>query len=58
MSYFSISNVSKSYDDIPALQPFSLELDQGDFFLLYVSDAPDGIRCVYLVTLLLPSHTT
>lgn len=41
MSYFSISNVSKSYDEIPALLPFSLEMDQGDF-LAIVGESGSG----------------
>lgn len=41
MSYFSIANVSKSYDDQPALLPFSLELDQGEF-LAIVGESGSG----------------
>ncbi|MDR7129205.1 iron(III) transport system ATP-binding protein [Algoriphagus sp. 4150] len=41
MSYFSISNVSKSYDDQPALHPFSLELAQGEF-LAIVGESGSG----------------
>ncbi|WP_339865915.1 ABC transporter ATP-binding protein [uncultured Algoriphagus sp.] len=41
MSYFSISNVSKSYDEIPALLPFSLEMAQGDF-LSIVGESGSG----------------
>ncbi|WP_425635976.1 ABC transporter ATP-binding protein [Algoriphagus yeomjeoni] len=41
MSYFSISNVSKSYDELPALQPFSLEMEQGDF-LAIVGESGSG----------------
>lgn len=41
MSYFTISNVSKSYDDQPALLPFSLELEQGNF-LAIVGESGSG----------------
>ena len=41
MSYFSITNVSKSYEEIPALLPFSLEMDQGDF-LAIVGESGSG----------------
>lgn len=41
MSYFSVTNVSKSYDDQPALQPFSLELGQGEF-LAIVGESGSG----------------
>ncbi|MFC5625781.1 ABC transporter ATP-binding protein [Algoriphagus winogradskyi] len=41
MSYFSISNVSKSYDELPALYPFSLEMAQGDF-LAIVGESGSG----------------
>ena len=41
MSYFSITNVSKSYDSLPALQPFSLELEKGEF-LAIVGESGSG----------------
>ncbi|MEB2774477.1 ABC transporter ATP-binding protein [Algoriphagus sp. D3-2-R+10] len=41
MSYFSISNVSKSYDHQIALQPFSLELGKGEF-LAIVGESGSG----------------
>src|SRR5690606_39897258 len=41
MSYFSITNVSKSYDDQPALLPFSLEMEQGQF-LAIVGESGSG----------------
>ncbi|REG90633.1 ABC transporter ATP-binding protein [Algoriphagus antarcticus] len=41
MSYFSISNVSKSYDHQPALHPFSLELKKGEF-LAIVGESGSG----------------
>ena len=41
MTYFSISNVSKSYDGHPALLPFSLELTQGEF-LAIVGESGSG----------------
>ncbi|WP_057939234.1 ABC transporter ATP-binding protein [Algoriphagus resistens] len=41
MSYFSITNVSKSYDEQPALYPFSLELEKGAF-LAIVGESGSG----------------
>ncbi|PZX56524.1 ABC transporter ATP-binding protein [Algoriphagus chordae] len=41
MSYFSISNVSKSYDNQTALHPFSLELEKGEF-LAIVGESGSG----------------
>lgn len=41
MSYFSITNISKSYDDQMALQPFSLELGKGEF-LAIVGESGSG----------------
>ncbi|MEP0711104.1 ABC transporter ATP-binding protein [Algoriphagus sp.] len=41
MSYFSISNVSKFYNDLPALLPFSLEMEQGEF-LAIVGESGSG----------------
>lgn len=41
MSYFSITNVSKSYDEQPALYPFSLELEKGRF-LAIVGESGSG----------------
>ncbi|MEB2780960.1 ABC transporter ATP-binding protein [Algoriphagus sp. C2-6-M1] len=41
MSYFSISNVSKSYDNQLALQPFSLEIGKGEF-LAIVGESGSG----------------
>ncbi|TXE12239.1 ABC transporter ATP-binding protein [Algoriphagus aquimarinus] len=41
MSYFSITNVSKSYDTQLALHPFSLELKQGEF-LAIVGESGSG----------------
>lgn len=41
MSYFSVQQVSKSYDEQVALHPFSLELDQGDF-LAIVGESGSG----------------
>ncbi|SFB20860.1 ABC transporter ATP-binding protein [Algoriphagus aquimarinus] len=41
MSYFSITNVSKSYDAQLALQPFSLEMKQGEF-LAIVGESGSG----------------
>ncbi|MEB2784256.1 ABC transporter ATP-binding protein [Algoriphagus persicinus] len=41
MSYFSISNVSKSYDNQIALQPFSLEIGKGEF-LAIVGESGSG----------------
>jgi len=41
MSYFSISNVSKSYEKHSVLFPFSLELEKGDF-LAIVGESGSG----------------
>lgn len=41
MSYFSISTVSKSYDDQPVLFPFSLEMEKGEF-LAIVGESGSG----------------
>ncbi|PZX60372.1 iron(III) transport system ATP-binding protein [Algoriphagus ratkowskyi] len=41
MSYFSITDVSKSYDDQPALHPFSLEMEKGKF-LAIVGESGSG----------------
>lgn len=41
MSYFSITNVSKSYDEQPALYPFFLELEKGAF-LAIVGESGSG----------------